>query len=285
MIRSPVVFASAEKVEFANSIVENFDHTDGRVVDVSEVMRAQYPYEALWNESEGASHVVIASTVTDPDLLRRSVSEEHKSDMRAFNEMIPTWLSMIARDRGIPAVFLSSVWVFGNNGYRAGCNATPKPTSFFGRSLYMGERIVLQMDRRNTVLRLPWMFGREFPRSTPVQVMESGEVRVDGAGVAYRRAALETTQRGMIAYAPTVATAIGNYHLNYGAHNVYPYKDTSTYTWYEWVERWLPEHKKEHSYSHAGGHQKNSTFEPCPNGMIMAEDVGGDAKRFVDSYG
>ena len=152
MIKSPVIFASSEKVAFARTIADGFVHGKGRVVDAGDIMRTQYPYEQFWSESEGRSHVVIATSVHDPDLLRRAPVASHEVEMDGFNKMLPVWLSMIARDRGVPAVFLSSVWVFGQQKH-AGCETTPKPETYFGRSLRIAERVVMRMSRTTPIRR------------------------------------------------------------------------------------------------------------------------------------
>ena len=265
--------ASEEKLEFARLVQTVVGAGD--VINASEAMEAKYPYEELWDRSDAASHIVIATSVGDPDLFR---TRNPDVGNRPFNEVLPAWLSLIARDRGIKVVLLSSVWVAGNAA-TAGCSVTPKPTTPFGRSMRMAERVVMQMNGQNTVLRLPWLFGHEFPSCTPMQVLDSGEVRVKGAGVAYRRAALETTQRGLIAHTFDVAQSIASFGLEPGVHNMYPYKDTASYTWHEWVTKFMPDHIK-NAYTWNGSRQW-AIFDVCPSSPQIEVDATIGVERFV----
>lgn len=272
-MRMPMFVASEEKLEFARLV--GLVVGAGEVVDATAVMESQYPYEELWNRSDVASHIVIVTSMGDPDLFR---SRNGDLSNRVFNRVLPAWLSLIARDRGIKVVMLSSAWAVGN-GRTASCSATPRPTTDFGRSLRISERVVMQMNNQNTVLRLPWMFGHEFPSCTPVQVLDSGEVRVKGAGIAYRRAALETTQRGLIAHTFDVAQAIASFGLEPGVHNMYPYKDTASYTWNEWVTKFMPDHMK-NAYTWNGS-KHYSIFDPCPSSPQVEVDATRGVERFV----
>ena len=272
-----LIVASNRMYEFCVKLGEGYHYPT--VVRAQDVWAGGNAYEALWELMVKHTDVIIATGDEGPTPGARHNERLAPITDEIYNRVLPTWIAMQARSLEMNCAFFSSVWVFGAHQRYASCATIPQPQSWFGRSMYISERVVLQINPRVFVLRLPWMYGPEFPESPPMQNHWSGPVRVEGAGVAYRRAALDSSQSGPIALASDVVAALHRTQYREGVHNVYPYKELSTETWLDFVSDNM---NTEHAYEFSVGGQRACSFTPCDTSYyIDANSISGVARFFA----
>lgn len=263
-----LVVSSERMVEFANTVAAS--HWNGVVVNASVLMRQANAYELLWASVCDAEHVIICTADDGGSNAAQRNQRISSVDDIAHNRLLPAWIAVMTRAAGIGVTLLSSMWVFGPSQVGARCGTIPKPESWFGCSMNIAERVVRQVNPKTTILRLPWMYGPEFPDSAPVQNHLAGPVRVPGAGIAYRRASLESTQQGLIAYTREVVQSIKNHRLVTclgDSHNIYPHNEYELQTWFEFVTSSGVDTSNAYEY-HANG-QKRNGFVPCEDRFVV----------------
>jgi dTDP-4-dehydrorhamnose reductase len=76
-----------------------------------------------------------------------------------MNVIIPSFLALYAREKGIPFIFTSSDLVFDGENGAYSYESSPSPISLYGKQKYEAEQRILKVHPTATVLRLPLLYG------------------------------------------------------------------------------------------------------------------------------
>lgn len=109
-----------------------------------------------WFEAMHPSAVYYAAGLTAVDYC-----ETHDAQARFLNYAMPAALAARCAARGIPFVYYSSDYVFGEHGGPHTEDATPAPINVYGDSKLRGERAVLKAHAGALVIRTTGVYGFE----------------------------------------------------------------------------------------------------------------------------
>lgn len=107
----------------------------------------------------GFDLLINAAAFTDVDR-----AEKEKEQAFRINADAPRLLAQICREQGSKLVHVSTDYVFDGEkreGYTE--DDEPRPVSAYGESKLAGEKAVLDVDARNLVVRVSWVFGPDRP--------------------------------------------------------------------------------------------------------------------------
>lgn len=105
--------------------------------------------------------IIIVAAYTNVDL-----AEDDEDTAMAVNAIAPGVIARWAFEKGIPVIYISTDYVFSGKAtqpYKT--NAQVDPINIYGRSKYLGEQAVSELQPFSTILRTSWVYdgvGKNF---------------------------------------------------------------------------------------------------------------------------